>query len=269
MTPILHYYNMATGVVAFSTTRRGGCSTGQYAEFNINRYCGDDPQHIVDNRKSLCQLLGISDARLLMPHQTHETRVARIDEDFLALTSDERQARLEGTDAVMTDVPCVCIGVSTADCIPILLYDPRHRASCAVHAGWRGTVSRIAEKAVTAMKEAYGTQPSDLTAQIGPGISLDSFEVGQEVYDLFVEEFGVSIPATQKEEYSEESPQRGRVKPHIDLPECNRRQLIASGLNPDNIALCGICTFKQYDTFFSARRIGIQSGRIFTGIVIK
>jgi len=148
--------------------------------------------------------------------------------------------------------------VSTADCIPLLLYDPRHHAVCAIHAGWRGTVARIAEKAASAMTETYGTQPSDLVAQIGPGISLDSFEVGQEVYDAFAAA-GFNMPTISKR----------YAKWHIDLPECNRQQLIASGLRADRITLSGICTYKACDTFFSARRLGIDSGRIFTGILIN
>lgn len=269
MTPTLHYYHMAADVTAFSTTRQGGCSTDSYGEFNINRYCGDTPEHIARNREALCQLLGIADDRLVMPHQTHDTRVSCIDEAFLSLSADDRQAVLEGVDAVMTRLSSVCIGVSTADCIPVLLYDPQRRAACAVHAGWRGTVGRIVEKAVAAMSTTYGSKPSDLVAQIGPGISLESFEVGDEVYEQFR-----ALPLAPSGDGellwgkfpSFTDPQQ--VKWHINLPEINRRQLIASGLKSEHIALSGICTYQSCDRFFSARRLGIQSGRIFTGIML-
>ena len=284
----LYHYEMGTGVVAFSTTRHGGCSTGHtatesdtcpsenYASFNINRYCGDSQEHVAQNRKVLCRQLGISDDRLIMPHQMHDTRVAYIDERFLSLSPDERKQTLEGIDALMTNVPGVCIGVSTADCIPLLLYDPHLRAVCAIHAGWRGTVARIAEKAVWTMAATYGSRPSDLVAQIGPGISLDSFEVGQEVYDAFAAA-GFDMPTISKRyPINDGGSERFTLhsslftsKWHIDLPECNRRQLIASGLTADRITLCGICTYQQHDTFFSARRLGISSGRIFTGILLK
>lgn len=92
---------------------------------------------------------------------------------------------LEGVDAVMTDVPKVCVSVSTADCIPILIYDRVHHAVVAVHAGWRGTVLRIVEAVLHAMSGAYGTRPQDVEAAIGPGISLEAFEVGDEVYEAF------------------------------------------------------------------------------------
>jgi YfiH family protein len=267
-TPELNYYDMGASVTAFSSTRRGGYSKGcpaegdasgpgnNYETFNINRYCGDDEEHIRLNREALCRLLDISDEQLIMPHQTHETRVACIDEAFMALPQEARQAMTDGTDALMTDLRGVCIGVSTADCIPVLLHDPRQGAVAAIHAGWRGTVARIVEKAVAAMADTYSSRPEDIVAQIGPGISLESFEVGPEVYDAFADA-GFCMAAISKK-YD---------KWHINLPECNRRQLVASGLLPDHISDCGICTFRNFGTYFSARRLGIHSGRIFTGIL--
>ena len=250
ISPQLTYYNMGTGVTAFSTTRQGGCSTGNYAAFNINGYCGDDEVHIAANKVALCGLLGIESNRLVMPHQVHDCVVRRID--------GPQQGVIEGVDAVMTDVPQLCIGVSTADCIPVLLYDSTHRAISAVHAGWRGTVLRIVQKAVEAMCHAYGTAPADLQAVIGPGISLDSFEVGDEVYDQFLSA-GFDMQTISRRD----------AKWHIDLPMCNRLQLMETGVPADHIQMTNICTYQQYDRYFSARRLGIQSGRIYTGILIK
>ena len=285
--PQLDYYDMGAGIVAFSSTRHGGCSKGSYAAFNINRYCGDAEDDIRTNREALCQTLGIVDDRLIMPHQVHETKVATIDEAFLLQNAAERQEALEGVDALMTNLKGVCIGVSTADCIPVLLYDSEHQAVCAIHAGWRGTVKRIVEKAVAAMTAVYGTQPQQLTAQIGPGIHLDSFEVGDEVYDAFAQE-GFPMEQISKKFPSSDSGSKlfhhsltkVRVWPcehsslfpykwHIDLPVCNRLQLLAAGLQPQHIKVSPICTFQQADDYFSARRLGINSGRIFTGIIRK
>ena len=143
--PTLQYYSLGEGVTAFSSTRQGGYSKGCYGQFNINRYCGDDEEAVRKNREVLCRLLHISDDHLLMPHQVHQTKLAVVDEEMLMLPSEERSARLEGVDALMTNMTGVCIGVSTADCIPVLLFDKKRRAACAVHAGWRGTVRRIVE----------------------------------------------------------------------------------------------------------------------------
>ena len=255
--PQLDYYDMGTGVVAFSSTRHGGCSKGNYAAFNINRYCGDSEDNILSNRQALCTMLGISDDHLIMPHQVHLTKVAKIDEAFFSMPPEERQAALEGVDALMTNLKGVCIGVSTADCIPVLLYDQEKQVVCAIHAGWRGTVKRIVAKAVEAMTAAYGTQPQQLSAQIGPGIHLDSFEVGNEVYDTFVQEgFDMSAISVRKEKW------------HIDLPMCNRQQLIVAGVQPQHIKMSPVCTFQQAADYFSARRLGINSGRIFSGILL-
>lgn len=256
--PVLHYYHFGNGVTAFSTTRQGGYSQGNYGQFNINRYCGDKTETIAQNRQALCLWLQIDDRHLLMPHQVHLTEIATIDDHFLSLGDEERQQRLEGVDAIMTDKAGVCVGVSTADCIPVLLYDGVHHAVCAIHAGWRGTVSRIVEKAVKAMMETYGSQPDDIQAQIGPGISLDSFEVGDEVYDAFAQA-GFDMAAISQKQ----------AKWHINLPACNRLQLMAMGVKPDHISVSDICTYKTHDTFFSARRLGINSGRIFTAIMMK
>ena len=255
--PELQYYPMGGGVTAFSTMRQGGYSRGNYGEFNINRYCGDEQDAIRKNREALCHLLGITDDHLLMPHQVHLTETAVVDETFLCKTAEERQQALEGVDALMTDRKGVCIGVSTADCIPILLYDPVHHAVCAIHAGWRGTVKRITEQAVKKMTATYGSRPADMIAQIGPGISLDSFEVGDEVYETF-----------QQEGFPMEKISRRDEKWHINLPECNRLQLLSTGIPDSQISTSTVCTVKQSDIFFSARRLGINSGRIFTAIIL-
>ena len=256
---------MGEGVRAFSSTRHGGFSKGHYAAFNINHYCGDNEEDITKNRSLLCELLGINVTHLLMPHQVHLTEIVAIDKDFLGLSAEAQKARLEGVDALMTNLSGVCIGVSTADCIPVLLYDHVKRVSCAIHAGWRGTVKRIVEKAVAQMASVYGTRPSDMIAQIGPGIHLDSFEVGDEVYEAFVEE-GFEMETISRRYPANDG--SATEKWHIDLPECNRQQLLAAGVLANQINVSPVDTYQQYETYFSARRLGINSGRIFTGILL-
>lgn len=246
--PQLTYYHLGSHIVAFSTMRHGGCSRGNYASFNINAYCGDDPASISENRHALAALLAIDEGHIVMPHQVHGTVVRKID--------GPQPEALEGVDAVMTDAPRLCIGVSTADCIPVLLYDEVHHAVCAIHAGWRGTVKRIVRIAVQAMCDTYGSDPFQLKAVIGPGISLESFEVGDEVYQQFADAgFDMSVISQRF------------AKWHIDLPSCNRQQLSEVGVK--DIYMSGICTYQRYDDYFSARRLGINSGRIFTGIMLR
>lgn len=262
--PSLLRYDIADEVLAFSTMRHGGASTGAYAEMNINYYCGDAPQAIAENRRLLCSELGIADSQLLYPHQTHGCKVVEIDRELLALPSGEQQQRLDGVDAVVTRQRGICIGVSTADCIPIIIYDPRHHAVAAVHAGWRGTVGRIVQKAVAEMAARFGSEAGCMSAVIGPGISKKNFEVGWEVWQQFADA-GFAMGEICD---SAERNDRGS-RPHIDLPQCNKLQLIEAGLSGHAVTECGICTYDNAADFFSARRLGIDSGRIFTGVMLR
>ena len=270
--PQLLFYEIADGVTAFSSMRHGGYGQGNYGEFTVNAFCGDVPQTIAMNRQLLCEELGITEDRLLIPHQVHGTEVCQIRQEDLQSDVGGNAGTmacppvLEGVDAVMTDVRGVCVGVSTADCIPIIIYDPEHHAVCVVHAGWRGTVKRIVRKAVLMMTEVYQSCPTQMRAVIGPGISFDNFEVGDEVYDQF------EAAAFPMEHISRRLPAMDgslMKKWHIDLWACNRLQLQAEGVLPEYIEVAGICTYDSHDDFFSARRLGIASGRILTGVVLR
>ena len=256
--PQLHFYDLASNVTAFSSTRHGGVSEGNYGTFNVNVYCGDNPDHIAQNRRALCKLLHIKTDRLVMPHQVHGTGITQISKTFFLLSEDIRRSVTEGIDALITNVPGVCIGVSTADCIPIIIYDPEHHAAGVVHSGWRGTVANIAEAAVASMIRSYHSKPERLLAVIGPGISRGNFEVGDEVYNSFASaNYPMDAIAVREEKW------------HIDLPKCCQMQLEAVGIPSANICMTDICTYDQTDDFFSARRLGIDSGRILTGVVLR
>lgn len=271
--PVLNYYNLSDDVKAFSTTRHGGVSEGNYASLNINEYCGDSKANTDANRLLLANELGIDANHIIMPHQTHGVESRIIGEEFATLPDGVKKMLLEGVDAVMTNIPGMCIGVSTADCIPVLLYDEEHHAAAAIHAGWRGTQARIVHKAVQEMRMAYQTDPTKLKAVIGPGISLDNFEVGDEVYADFEQAaFDMSTIAEKriKRNPNAEDPAKAfERKWHINLPLANIQMLTHNGVDEANIINTGICTFDNADNYFSARRLGIESGRIYTGIIIR
>ena len=161
----MELYNLGKDIIAFTTDRTQGRDMDKIRETIIGHYPA-----LQGRIKSG-----------LYPHQTHTDRVFHVTEDFLALSEEERKARLEGIDAVISKVKDVIFGISTADCIPVLVYDPEHHAAAAIHAGWKGTVKRIVEKSLRQMQETFGTDPAKCTAAIGPGISLESFEVGDEL----------------------------------------------------------------------------------------
>ncbi|MBP3517941.1 MAG: peptidoglycan editing factor PgeF [Parabacteroides sp.] len=245
----------------FVTTRQGGVSKGAYASFNPGEYSGDDPEAVRANRKLLSEAIGIPAERVLAPFQVHGAEIRPIGPGFLSLPEDEQRLYMHGVDALATNVPEVCVAVSTADCVPVLLYAPDVRAVAAVHAGWRGTVQRIAAKSVRFLVDEYGADPRFMKAGIAPSIGPDAFEVGEEVVEAF-RAAGFEMLRIQK---------RNIVtgKAHIDLWEANRLQLLAGGLSAENIELAGICTYTHPDEFFSARRLGVKSGRILSGIMIK
>lgn len=247
-----------TDIFCFSTMRHGGCSIGDYSSFNCTHYCGDRPENVENNKKILSDVMPCKPLCMAVPRQVHGTDVFAIDEGFLSMSEEEQMNVLEGKDAVVTCQKGVCLCVSTADCIPVLLYDERNGCIAAVHAGWRGTVGRIVEKTLDKMAYWYGTRPEDVHAVIGPGISLLSFEVGNEVFDAFSRAgFDMDIISRKYDKW------------HIDLWEANRLQLVASGVKASNIEISGICTYISHEDFFSARRLGINSGRILSGIMLK
>ena len=131
----------------------------------------------------------------------------------------------------------------------------------AVHAGWKGTVKHIVSHVMDHLNQKFGTQGEDVVACIGPSISLESFEVGDEVYDAFEESgFDMSLISMKKKETG---------KYHIDLWEANRIELLNLGVPAEQIEVAGICTYIHHDEFFSARRLGIDSGRTLSGIMIR
>ena len=185
--------------------------------------------------------LEIGAEHIMIPRQTHSTNVRWVN------TFGE----VPDTDAVITSEKDLCIAVKTADCIPILLYDVQKHLIAAVHAGWRGTVGRILEKTLQQMD----SKAEDLHAIIGPGISLESFEVGDEVYEQFLQA-GFPMQRLAKR----------YAKWHINLKDANRWLLEQYGVG--DILVSDVDTM-QSPLYYSARRETINTGRIINGIMIK
>lgn len=244
----------------FVTTRYGGYSEGTYASFNCSPYSGDNAEQVRLNRQLLIEEMSHKPLELVIPQQTHGTQCRVIEDSYLSASPEVRRDMLKGIDALISQVPGYCLCISTADCVPVLIYDPMHQAVAAVHAGWRGTVNSIVLHTLIQMRNLCGTQGENVVACIGPSISQASFEVGEEVYEHFRKE-GFDMPAISS--WNKES-----GKYHIDLWEANRRQLLEFGVLAGQIELANICTYQHSEEFFSARRLGINSGRILSGIMI-
>ena len=217
--------------------------------------------------------------RVVQAHQVHGDRVA------VVTSAGTTREELEGYDALVTDVPGVAIGARTADCIPVLMYDPVHRAVAAVHSGWKGTVLKIAAKTLAVMASKYGTRAADILAVIGPGIGPDSFQVGPEVAEAFL---AAGFPETWSRPETDDDgtastgktivrliTDRGPRIPdsmsgglHIDLPQAVRQTLIRAGVHDANVLISGIDTY-TYPGFFSARREGPSCGRTVNTIMLN
>ena len=191
-------------------------------------------------------------------HQVHGSLVAEVRRP--GMERDE----LQGFDALVTNLSGLAIGVRTADCVPVLLYDADNHAIAAIHSGWRGTVQAISQVTINRMSALYGTRASALSAVIGPCIAFDSFQVGEELVEQFR-----SCGFRMDEIHRYDGPNREDMAGghHIDLVGANRELLLDAGLDPLRIHVCGIDTYRDLN-FFSARREGTACGRIINSIKI-
>lgn len=250
--------NKQTGIAHFVTTRKGGVSKGPFSSFNLGNYSDDSPTNIHANKQILSRMWYMDMSDFVIPHQTHSSNVLLIDEAFMKSNLSDKIEVLYGVDATITHLKEVFLCATTADCVPILLYNKKQKIVAAVHAGWKGIVGGIIKNTVNKMSEVYNAESSDITAAIGPSISQTNFEVGNELISIFEEAgFNLSSVAYMNEETN---------KWHIDLKKIAHNELVRLGVNPKQIEKSTLCTYDESELFFSARRQSIVSGRMLSGI---
>lgn len=219
------------------STRLGGVSAFPSGDLNLAGFDEDSEENILENRRRFLSVF-VSKFELAVVWQVHG--------DTIKIVASAEHLRNSETsaDAVVSDLKNVLAGVKTADCVPVLIGDKRTGAFAAVHAGWRGTVQSIVAKTVTRMSETYGSDPVDMICSIGPAACGRNYEIGQDVIDVFANNF------KESEKYF--SPTReGHAL--VDLHLANRDQLINSGVSDDNIFTAPFCTMERPDLFFSYR----------------
>ena len=251
--------NKYTEIAHFCTTRNGGVSVGNYASNNMSPFSGDEVTHYSTNHNKLVELLGAECQQIVIPFQNHGNEIREIDIDYLSLTNDLKADYLHGIDAIYTQLTNICIGITTADCVPLLFFDPNKKVVAAAHAGWRGTCGRIAEKTVHALMQKYNSKPEDIRVVIGPSISAEVYQVGKEVIENF-EAAGFDISKIVIE-------RNGTL--YLDLWIANILSLTETGILNKHIEIAEICTFTEHEKYFSARRLGIKSGRMLSGVMLK
>ena len=242
-------------LVHFVTTRVGGFSLPPYNTLNLGLHTADNPGHVRANRAQLALETGIDPDKFLYASQVHSGDVKVIDQEAVdkGILTETPQ-----TDALITNLPGICLMVMVADCVPVILFDPEKRVSAVVHAGWRGTVQHISANTITLMKERFGCNPARILAGIGPSIGPCCYEVGEDVRDCATQSFGTSEGYLIQKKDSQ--------KPHFDLWFANRKQLTDMGLKHENIETAALCTQCNADTFFSSRAGKGITGRFAAGI---
>lgn len=231
-------------IIAFTTTK-------QTLDETKPRFTGDSSEIFKKNRKLLSTKLNIKSSQLIFPRQTHTNCVAEI--------LDIPETEIEDTDALVTNQPGICLCVQTADCVPILLFDPIKKVIAAVHAGWRGTVNRIVEGTIQKMIQQYKSSPENILVAIGPSIGPEIYEVGDDV-----------VKAVKKSitNYEITLSKNSTGKFHFNLWEANKQILLENGILTENIEILGECSFQNSSKYYSARKQGIETGRMVSGIML-
>ena len=223
-------------------TRAGGVSPAPYDSLNLGMRWGDAREHVLENRRRL--QLACAARALYVVAQVHGVAVVTVGagDDPAAIAAQE-------ADALVTDVPGAALAVFVADCVPVLMACPRTGACAAAHAGWRGVVAGVATATLAALERGFGCRPEDVHVAIGPSIGVCCFEVGPEVVAAFTPALAASV-----------SERPGR-KPHIDLRQALRLQLVAAGVRADRIQSSADCTRCDPGRFYSFRREGTRTGQ--------
>ncbi len=230
------------GVAHAFTTRLGGVSGDGGDVMDLNP--GGDPAHLAENLSRLRTAIGVSDRAAVLVSQVHGSTV-HVPPD----TADPAD-RCEA-DAIVSGDRGAMLVIRVADCVPVLLSGPGGRIVGAVHAGWRGIVGGVVERAVDVMRDRFGASPGEITAAIGPCISVAHFEVGPEVAEAFESVgLGAAIDRARSE------------KAHIDLPAACRAALLRHGVHENRVDITDRCTYRDVKDFFSYRRDSGRTGRL-------
>jgi YfiH family protein len=233
------------------TTRTGGKSPQPFESLNLGLNTGDIPANIEANHTILSRALEFDLSQLVSSHQVHGNEIMFINDEIVESLPDSVAHRFTGFDALVTDRPGIFLMIRVADCVPLILFDPGKNIVAIVHAGWKGTLAKIAAKTVIEMAGRYGVSPRDIKAGIGPAIGPCCFAVGEDVAGLFYNKFSeAGAFITQKDNAF-----------FISLREANRLQLLRAGCRAHNIEVSGMCTSCNSDLFFSHRREKGKTGR--------
>ncbi|MEN6413638.1 MAG: peptidoglycan editing factor PgeF [Veillonellales bacterium] len=234
------------------SSRLGGLSVSPYHTLNLGLHTGDQAEQVVANRRLFCQALNVDPLKIVTAEQVHGEHIHRVTLQDAGRGAEVYEQAIPATDALITNIPGLPLLLFFADCVPVLIADPVHRAVAISHAGWKGTVAKIAQKTIIAMQTQFNTQPADCVIGIAPSIGPCCYQVGENVVSQVKRQFP---QWTQLLTQSEENY-------YLNLWEANRVQLMEIGVPADNIVVSDICTACNSELFYSYRADHGRTGRI-------
>jgi YfiH family protein len=243
------FKTLPDGVDAFVSTRHGGVSPRPYDSLNLGLRVGDDGANVVENRRRLCGAFGIELERSVWCRQIHADGVAVVGDADAGRGSTGEGSIVEDADALVTRTPGLSLCVTLADCVPVVIFDPERVVLGVAHAGWGGTVSRIASRTVAVMRDRFGSEPRSVVAAIGPSIGPAAYEVGPDVVERCERTFAERAPELLSS--------LGEGRARFDLWSANRIDLEGAGVSAARIEVASVSTEEHLDDLYSYRAEGV------------
>ena len=260
--PLLHFplLEKCSFITHAFTTRMGGVSTGDCTSMNLSFTRGDDEAAVRENYRRIAAALGTDAKQFVCSDQTHTTNVRRVTKadagKGVIIPKDYTDV-----DGLITNEPCIVLSTFYADCVPLYFVDPVHRAIGLSHSGWRGTVNKMGQVTIEAMKREFGSRAADLYCAIGPSICQDCYEISRDVAEEFMKAFPKHV--------NDILIQKSEEKFQLDLWKANEIVMLESGVLPEHLAVTNICTCCNPTELFSHRASKGKRGNLAAFLMIK
>lgn len=229
------------------STRKGGVSKEHLASLNLSFSVEDAKENVLENFRRIGEHFGKTPEDFVLSKQSHETKVLKVGtkDRGKGITKDRDY---EGIDALITDEKGIILSCFSADCVPILFYDPVHKAVGACHSGWRGTKGKILQNVVEEMRQHFSSNPAEILVAIGPSICKAQYVVSEDLALSFLEDY-----PDLGEDTASPIQRISKDKFQLDLWDLNRRIALDCGIKEEHISISGYCTMENPELFFSHR----------------
>lgn len=240
-------FQRETGLQHGFSTRKGGVSKEHLTSLNLSFSVEDAKENVLENFRRIGERFGKTPEDFVLSKQSHETKVLKVGtkDRGKGITKDRDY---EGIDALITDEEGIILSCFSADCVPILFYDPIHKAVGACHSGWRGTKGKILQNVVEEMRQHFSSNPAEILVAIGPSICKEQYVVSEDLALSFLEDY-----PDLGEDTAPPIQRISKDKFQLDLWDLNRRIALNCGIKEEHISISGYCTMENPELFFSHR----------------